>query len=233
MFGRVSGGEFHPSLLSEPCLTVSHHTALRTYSLLIISYLFFRLIPFPVGLLIWSSTSPPSLHPHYRGFNTTTRRSATEKGIATFCLAFLRFRHFHLTSLPCFSRSLKEPASSSCHLYAVHQTDSKQVILSLLSQRSVSNSGFDAPYFLLTTPHQWFTHVHLLDAHLDRFTPAFQLSFTTNQFPFRPHKVVCKLRLHAVCGGPTTISFKVPKQSHQEAISTRFLLVTHSPDANI
>jgi hypothetical protein len=39
--------------------------------------------------------------------------------------------------------------------------------------------------------------------------------------------VVCKLRLHAVCGGPTTISFKVPKQSHQEAISTRFLLVTH------
>ena len=109
----------------------------------------------------------------------------------------------------------------------MHQTDSKQVILSLLSQRSVSNSGFDAPYYLLTTPHQWFTHVHLLDAHLDRFTPAFQLSFTTNQFPFQPHKVVCKLRLHAVCGGPTTISFKVPKQSHQEAISTRFLLVTH------
>ena len=28
---RVSGGEFHPSLLSEPCLTVSRHTALRTY----------------------------------------------------------------------------------------------------------------------------------------------------------------------------------------------------------
>ena len=28
--GRVSGGEFHPSLLTEPCLTVSRHTALRT-----------------------------------------------------------------------------------------------------------------------------------------------------------------------------------------------------------
>jgi hypothetical protein len=45
--------------------------------------------------------------------------------------------------------------------------------------------------------------------------------------------VVCKLRLHAVCGGPTTISFKVPKQSHQEAISTRFLLVTHFLTINI
>jgi len=39
------------------------------------------------------------------------------------------------------------------------------------------------------------------------------LSFTTSQFPFQPHKVVCKLRLYAVCGGPSTISFKVPKFS--------------------
>ena len=134
---------------------------------LIISCLFFHLVPFPVGLQIWPSTLPPSLHPHYRNFSTTTRQSATGTAIATFCLACLRFRHFRLSSRTCFSRSLKEPASSSCHLYAVHPTDSKQVILSHLSQRYKRNSGFGATYFLLTTPHQWFTCVHLLDAHLD------------------------------------------------------------------
>ena len=85
---------------------------------------------------------PPSLHPHYRNFNTTTRQSATSVSVATFCLACLRFRHFRLSSRTCFSRSLKEPASSSCHLYAVHPTDSKQVILSHLSQRQNSKLWF-------------------------------------------------------------------------------------------
>ena len=83
------------------------------------------------------------------------------------------------------------------------------------------------PTFRLTTPHQWFTSVHLSDAHLDWLYSAFQLSFTTSQFPSQPHKVVCKQHLYAVCGGPATISFKVMKTPCQVAISTRVLLVTH------
>ena len=111
------------------------------------------------------NTSPPSLHPHYKDFITTTKRSATDMDIDTFYLACLRFQYFLLAFHADFSRSSQEPVARSCLLYTAHPTVSKQVS-SVVIPTTPKLIGFDVTYFLLTIPHRRFTCVHLLATYL-------------------------------------------------------------------
>lgn len=61
--------------------------------------------------------------------------------------------------------------------------------------------------------HQRFTQVHLLITYFANLTEDFQLSFTTYQFLFKQHKVVCNQFLQIECDGPTIISSKVTKRN--------------------
>src|SRR5208283_786650 len=65
-------GEFHPQLLTEPCLRLSPHTALRNTRFPA------KFLQSVTTLLTGLSRVPlvPSLHPHYRDFVATTNKSA-------------------------------------------------------------------------------------------------------------------------------------------------------------
>jgi hypothetical protein len=76
--------------------------------------------------------TPPALHPHYRGFHTTTGWSAPVP-----CLGTLTLRGLPLAFLPChqgdrFPRSTHTPGSPSRHLYAGRRSGRKQVPPALL-----------------------------------------------------------------------------------------------------
>ena len=59
-------GEFHPEALTEPCVTVSRHTARAIHRELPPSAATSRLLLLPVGLIDHDANGlPPSLHGHY------------------------------------------------------------------------------------------------------------------------------------------------------------------------
>lgn len=58
----------------------------------------------------------PSLHAHYKHFNTTTEQSATDMDFGT-CQPCLQLSAFPFAFHVCFPRSIIEPMQQSCHLY--------------------------------------------------------------------------------------------------------------------
>ena len=91
-------GEFHPRAPTDPNVTVSRHSAPLTESSLTRPgpSLPTQILPRPAPWLL-ERTHPgepvPSLHPHYRGFNTTTNRSASAGRNGTQCLTVSAARH--------------------------------------------------------------------------------------------------------------------------------------------
>ena len=123
-----SPGEFHPQALTDPDVTVSRHPAL-IISPLIIKRLCLTpwLLPSLVDQTVRPDDPTPSLHPHYRDFNTTTSWSAPVPRIGTLTLMGppLEFLPYHRDDR--FPRSAQEPGSGSRHLYAGRHPGSKQV----------------------------------------------------------------------------------------------------------
>jgi len=115
----------------------------------------------------------PSLHPRYRGFITTTNRSASTPRVgtqhlavsATWCSSSYhpkpcgrRYRDLP-SHVPCSSR---RPGSRRLH--AGHRPASKRAPARLIPGQGV-RPGFDVTYWL-STLHQRFTCVRLPDPHL-------------------------------------------------------------------
>src|SRR5262249_40262717 len=106
-----------------------------------------------------------------------------------------------------FPRFVPMPASSSRHLYAGHRLASKQVSARLIPGQQL-DPGFDDAD-TLSTFHQWFTFVRLLEAHL---TPS------RAPFPRRspPQHLTAAARgglrppLQGGPGGPTSITDTTP-----------------------
>lgn len=88
-------------------------------------------------LLGWLMPRPdnavPSLHAHYRRFNTTADSSAPgfRFGILSHGVSHLSFP---LASKVRFSRSVPEPASRRCHLYTGCRLSNTQVVLKLIPE---------------------------------------------------------------------------------------------------
>ena len=82
-----SPGEFHPQALTDPDVTVSRHPALIIPSPSPANLAFIaRLLPSLVDQAIRPDDPTPSLHLHYRDFNTTTSWSAPVLRIGTLTL---------------------------------------------------------------------------------------------------------------------------------------------------
>ena len=124
-----SPGEFHPQALTDPDVTVSRHPALIIQPPVHSQRL--CLTPWFLPLLVDQIARPddptPSLHLHYRDFNTTARWSAPVPRIGTLILVGppLGFLPYHRNDR--FPRSTQEPDSGSHHLYAGRRPGSKQV----------------------------------------------------------------------------------------------------------
>ncbi|MDO9581128.1 MAG: hypothetical protein Q7J06_11295, partial [Bacteroidales bacterium] len=71
----------------------------------------------------------PSLHSHYRNFNTTTSWSAPVPRIGTLILVVLPLEFLPKHRDDRFPRSAQEPVSGSRYLYAGCRPSSKQVTL--------------------------------------------------------------------------------------------------------
>ena len=115
---------------------------------------------------------PPSLRPHYRDIIATTRRSARLPCTGTLpltvsaaCGSPLRPPTIHgRCQGEAFPRSTLAPEPSSCHLYAGLRQGSRQVSPWLIPGQQ-RDPGFEVVY-AISTPHRWFTFVHLLGSHL-------------------------------------------------------------------
>ena len=120
-------GEFHPEALTEPCVTVSRHTARAILE---------GCLPPPqsVGssccqltkLIMTRMARPFGLRTLLR-FLATTSRSVPALRIGTFGLAGLPLVPFPFSPPSRFSSSLPEPRLESRHLYPGHHMASKQV----------------------------------------------------------------------------------------------------------
>src|SRR5512139_3267801 len=122
-----SPGEFHPQTLTDPDVTVSRHPALTIQSLFLATSPYLLLLPLLVDQTVRPDNPTPSLHPHYRDFNTNTSWSAPVPCIGTLTLVGppLEFLPYHRNDR--FPRSIQEPGSGSRHLYTGCHPGSKQV----------------------------------------------------------------------------------------------------------
>src|SRR5471032_3114409 len=101
------------------------------------------LIPSPqVGNTRQPDDAAPSLHPHYKSFNTTTSSSAPRSGIGILPYGVCHLS-FPFTSRARFSRSIPKPELSSCRLYTGCRRVRKQVSSRLVLEHS-SGSSFDS-----------------------------------------------------------------------------------------
>ena len=132
-----SPGEFHPQALTEPDVTVSRHPALIIPPPIQRLCLTPWLLPSLVDQTIRPDDPTPSLHLHYRDFNTTTSWSAPVPRIGTLTLMGSSHLSFSLSiEDDRFPRSTQEPGSGSRHLYAGRRPSSKQVTLGLILEFS-------------------------------------------------------------------------------------------------
>jgi hypothetical protein len=117
----------------------------------------------------------PSLRSHYRTLTATTGRSALlpRRSVSPLPRRSARLGSFPVdtamtTTAPVrgeeFSCSMSKPGPSSRHLYAGHRRGRKQITPRLIPEKSPI-PGFDV-ISCVTTRHQRFTHVRLLDPHL-------------------------------------------------------------------
>jgi hypothetical protein len=101
------------------------------------------LIPaWQVGDLRQQDNAAPSLHPHYKGFVTSTGNSAPRSGIGILPHGVCHLL-FPLTSRTRFSRSIPKPVLSSCRLYTDCRWARNQVSSQLILEYR-TNSSFDS-----------------------------------------------------------------------------------------
>jgi hypothetical protein len=110
-------GEFHPEPLTDPCLTVSHHTAGAILESC-------RPPPKPAGsscfqLALYDSSaddSPPSLHGHYSASSLLRGDPPLDAASVLSLSWFIPLAAFPLATTPSFPRSLRSPRPGSAHL---------------------------------------------------------------------------------------------------------------------
>ena len=127
-----SPGEFHPQALRTGRESLPSSGSYHPVALLWQPFLISWLLPSLVDQKARSDDPTPSLHPHYRNFNTTTSWSAPMPRIGTLILVVppLEFLPYHRDDR--FPRSTPEPGSGSRRLYAGCRPSSKQVPLGLI-----------------------------------------------------------------------------------------------------
>ena len=163
--GVSNPGEFHPQALLEPDVNLSAHPAPidQSFGFALLSSSSHKM----VDHIVKPVNATPSLHLHYRDFNTTTSCPAPVPRIGTLTLAgsplgFLPYHHRDDR----FPRSAQEPRSGSRHLYAGRHPGGKQVSPGfILGHRK--DPSFDVVHYV-STPHQWFAYARLPDPHLPR-----------------------------------------------------------------
>ena len=115
-----------PRLLSELYVNLSAHTAPIIQSFNDLAFSTGSSHPM-VGQFQKPDDPGPWLHLHYRGFFTTTPRSAPVRRIGTQILVGLPLESLPLHRHDRFPRSARKPVSRSRRLHAGHRLDSKQV----------------------------------------------------------------------------------------------------------
>ena len=136
-------GEFHPEPLTDPCLTVSRHTARAIPESC-------RSPPKPAGsscfqLAHYGSSAddpPPSLHGHYSA-SSLLRGDPPLDAASVLSPSWLNpLAAFPLATTPSFPRSLRSPLPGSAHLYAGCRSAHKQAPSELVP-RSSNYRGLD------------------------------------------------------------------------------------------
>ena len=142
---------FQGATLTEPCLTVSGHTARAIPGELPPPVVNSRFLPSPVDQVNHDPNGlPPSLHGITR-FIATTEQSAPARCFGTFGLAGPPLAPFPLAPPNRFSSSVPEPRLESRHLYPGHRMASNQVS-AMLFPEDMGRSGFDASCRILSRP---------------------------------------------------------------------------------
>jgi len=144
-------GEFHPEPLTDPCLTVSHHTARAIPESC-------RPLPKPAGsscfqLAHYGSSAddpPPSLHGHYSASSLLRGDPPLDAASVLSLSWFNPLAAFPLATTPSFPRSLQSPLPGSAHLYAGCRSARKQAPSELVP-RSSNYRGLDIASALFDT----------------------------------------------------------------------------------
>jgi hypothetical protein len=170
--------------------------------------------PEPGRLIITgdADNSSPSLHPHYKGFPATTRRSALLPRIRTQLLTVTAAWRSpsHQPYQPGqqhrgeeFLRSVSEPGPGSRRLNTGHQQSSTQVALCLIP-RKPPVPGFDVVYAFRCVIDGSLSFA--FPAHTCHILCDVSVSLTTTTHSPQQHTVVWDLLLQSDPEGPTFIS---------------------------
>jgi len=188
-------GEFHPQPLTEPCLTVSHHTALR-------SPRGFAAIPCaltvdpPTCVVVGLSNATswtPSLQSHYSLFITTTSPSAITRCISTFslagCLLVLFDSQHRVTSPVPWIRLIKG--------LATYMPDTGRATMSSWQSLPCRPGPNDPGVFVSVQSLDTSSVVHLRSTPLTSpeavLPPLFLLPFNTSSLRNQHRKAVCRI----------------------------------------
>ena len=132
-----------------------------------------------VGDLRQPDNAAPSLHPHYKGFITTTDSSAPRSGIGILPCGVCHLS-FSFASETRFSRSIPKPVLGSCRLYTDCHRAHRQVT-SRFIPKLADNPGSDSALGL-TMRHRT-VHFRSSSQYLpDVLTTPFPQSLTTTPF---------------------------------------------------
>ena len=132
-----------------------------------------------VGDLRQPDNAAPSLHSHYKSFNTTTGSSAPRSGIGILSHGVCHLS-FSFASRTRFSRSIPEPVLSSCRLYTDCHRARKQVSSRLIPEL-LHDPGFDSA-LELTMRHRTVCFRSSSQYLPDVLTTPFPQSLTTTPF---------------------------------------------------
>jgi hypothetical protein len=121
-----SPGEFRPEALTDPCMTVSSHTARAIHGRLPPSAGIIEFLRLPVDSLRSRHRLPAPFAPReLPRFFTTMEQSELGRRLGTFGLAGLPLVPFPLSSPTKFSSSVRKPRLESRPLYTGHRMDSR------------------------------------------------------------------------------------------------------------
>ena len=165
--GRSSSpGEFHPEALTEPCLSLSTHTALVIHEGLPPFATISRFLLLPVDQLGHDANDlPSSLHGHY---SASSLIQGSPPLNSAFVLSPSWFFHLWLLRLASkfrFPRSVQPPHSKLRPPLMPDAAPPVNRCRRSLS-RSNNNSAVLAIVYILSTLHQWFPCGPLLACHL-------------------------------------------------------------------